>query len=237
MKVYIAARFKGMENKREIEALCSAVKAAGLTDFSFIRDVEHYKHTFDDPKELWARAYDEIGACDALLIDVSDHPTGGRVVEAGIAYALRKPVIVATKRGVQHKGFFDGISSSVIEYDNMKDLTAKLKKFRQDRDFTMTDRSAMLIMFLLLGGIIGWILSQFFIPLAVVGTVAYWFLVRHLFTPLKAFDRIIILIPLAGVWLAGLFLLRSFYVAFAIAWGVGFWIAVLYILRKAKLSL
>lgn len=237
MKVYIASRFKGTDNKHEIESLCAAVKAAGMIDFSFIRDVEHYRRTFDDPKELWQRAYDEIGACDALLIDVSDNPTGGRMVETGIAFALRKPVIVAKKHGVQHKGLFDGISASVIEYDDMKDLTTKLKKFRQDRDFTVTDRSAMLIMFLLLGGVIGWILSQFFIPLGIIGAVAYWFLVRHLFEPLKAFDRIVILIPFTAIWLVGLFVLKSFYIAFMIAWGIGFWIAAAYILRKAKLAL
>lgn len=237
MKVYVAVRFKGADNKQEVEALCAAVKAADMDDFCFVRDVEHYKHTFDDPKELWQRAYDEIGACDALLIDVSDNPTGGRVVEAGIAYALRKPVIVIKKPGVQHKGLFDGISSTVIEYTSHKDLTAKLKKYEKDRNFTVTDKSAMFVMFLLLGGIIGWILSQYFIPLAFVGVVIYWLLVRHAVSPLRAFDRVVIFIPLIAVWLGGLFLLKSFYVAFMVAWGIGFWIVAFIVLRKAKLSL
>jgi nucleoside 2-deoxyribosyltransferase len=237
MKVYVTARFNGEENRNEIEALCKAVKNADMTDFCFVRDVENYKHTFEDPKELWQRSYDEIGACDALLIDVSDHPTGGRMIEAGIAYALRKPVITVKKHGIHHKGLFDGISSTVLEYSDYKDLTQKLKKFEEDRNLNVTDKSAMFVMFLLLGGVIGWVLSQYFIPLGIVGIVVYWFIVRHLFPTLRAFDRVVVLIPLAMVWLAGLFILKSFYLAFAIAWGIGFWIIVAIVLRKMKFSL
>lgn len=237
MKVYVAARFKGTENKQQIEALCAAVRAADMTDFCFIRDVEQYKHTFDDPKELWQRAYDEIGACDALLVDVSDNPTGGRLVEAGIAYALRKPVIIVKKHGVHHKSLFDGISSTVIEYADHKDMTAQLKKFERDRNFNVTDKSTMFVMFLLLGGMISWIVAQFFIPLAFVTAIVYWLVVRAVFPPLKSFDRVVIFIPLAGIWTMGLFLLQSTDIAFAIAWGIGFWLVALLILRKAKLSL
>ncbi|MFZ2544857.1 MAG: nucleoside 2-deoxyribosyltransferase [Candidatus Saccharimonadales bacterium] len=237
MKVYITSRFQGADNKHEIQALCSAVKEAGMTDFSFIRDIEHYKHTFDNPKDLWQRSYDEIGACDALLIDVSDNPTGGRLVEVGIAYALRKPVIIVKRPSVDYKPLFDGISSVVIEYHDYKDLTSKLKQYELDRNFNVTDKSAMLMMFLLLGGVIGWTLAQYFIPLAYVGMVVYWLLMRKLFEPLRAFDRIIILIPLAILWLAGLFYLKSFYIALMVAWGIGFWIITLYILRKLKLAL
>lgn len=237
MKVYVAARFRGTNNKQEIEALCAAVKAADMTDFCFIRDVEQYKHTFDDPKELWQRAYDEIGACDALLIDVSDYPTGGRVVEAGIAYALRKPVIVVKKHGIHHKNLFDGISATVIEYADHKDMSAQLKKFERDRNFSVTDKSTMFVMFLLLGGAISWILAQFFIPLAVVGAVLYWLIVRAVFPPLRSFDRVIIFVPLLCMWAAGLLILQPVNSAFAVAWGIGFWVIALLIIQKAKLSL
>jgi nucleoside 2-deoxyribosyltransferase len=237
MKVYITARFKGTENKQQIEALSKAVKDARMTAFCLVKDVENYKDFIADPKELWQRTYDEIGASDALLIDVSDNPTGGRMVEAGIAYALRKPVIVAKRRGTVHKGLFDGIAEIVIEYDDLKDLTTALKKFEHDRNFNVTDRSAMFIMFVLIGGVIGWVLSQYFIPLGIVGMVLYWVLVRRLFSPLRAFDRVVILIPLALVWLAGLFTFKAVSMALMIAWGIGFWVIVLYVLRKLKLSL
>ncbi|MBP7760190.1 hypothetical protein KA093_00130 [Candidatus Saccharibacteria bacterium] len=40
MKVYITARFKAAAEQRDsIEALCKAVRDAGMEDFCFIRDI------------------------------------------------------------------------------------------------------------------------------------------------------------------------------------------------------
>ncbi len=132
MKVYITARFKGSENKSEIEELCAAVKAAGMEDFCFIRDVENYQKTFDNPKDLWERSKLEIQKCDALLIDVSDSPSGGRVVEVGIAYALGLPIFVIAKSGAEYKGFFDGVATQVIRYKKYSDIVAPLSKYLED---------------------------------------------------------------------------------------------------------
>lgn len=129
MKVYVTARYKGTENKAEIEDLCRAVRGSGMEDFCFIRDVENYQVVFDDPKSLWERALLEIKNCDATLIDVSDAPTGGRVVEAGIAYALGQPIFVIVKQGVKYKELFGGIATLVIEYDDYSDITNALTKY------------------------------------------------------------------------------------------------------------
>jgi nucleoside 2-deoxyribosyltransferase len=130
MKVYITTRFKGAkENKLEVEKLCAAVKSAGMIDFNFVRDVENYEHTFDDLRELWRTARQKIEECDALLIDISDFPSGGRVVEAGIAYALKKPIFVIAKRGTERKGFYDGIADLVIEYDDVGDIVRPLREY------------------------------------------------------------------------------------------------------------
>lgn len=127
MKIYIAARFKGLENKQEIEELCSAVKSAGMEDFCFIRDIEGYQPIFSDLQQLWRRAKQEIEECDALLIEVSDAPTGGRVVEAGIAYGLGKPIIVIVKEGTTYRPFFDGIATKVISYSRYSDIIEPLR--------------------------------------------------------------------------------------------------------------
>lgn len=128
MKICVTARFKNA-NKEDIEALCAAVKASGMEDFSFIRDIESYQKIFNDPVELWRRARDEIAKCDALLIDVSDAPTGGRVVEAGIAFGLKLPVFVAAKKGIEYKEVFDGIAAEVIRYSDYRDITSRLATF------------------------------------------------------------------------------------------------------------
>lgn len=129
MKVCVTTRFKGAENKEALVALCAAVRAAGMEDFSFIRDVENYQKTFNDPKELWKRAREEIRKCDALLIDVSDNPTGGRVIEAGIAYALDLPIFILVKEGLQYKDIYDGIGTVVIKYETTEDITKTLARF------------------------------------------------------------------------------------------------------------
>lgn len=133
MKMYITSRFKGAENKNEIEELCEAVKTAGIQDFSFVRDIENYQKTFDDPKELWNRSLEEIKKCDALLIDVSDSPTGGRVIETGIAYALGKPVVTICKNDTTYKDLYNGLSDLVIRFDSYPEITLILKNWLKDR--------------------------------------------------------------------------------------------------------
>lgn len=134
MRIYITSRFKGaVENKEDIERLCMAVRAAGLEDFHFIRDVEKYQSNFfNSQKELWDAARRYISECDAMLVDISDSPTGGRLIEVGIAYALNKPIYIIVKRGITYKNFYEGIATSIIQYDEIEDITQELRKLLND---------------------------------------------------------------------------------------------------------
>jgi nucleoside 2-deoxyribosyltransferase len=129
MKIYITSRFKGSsENKVEIEKLCLAVRAAGMEDFHFIRDVEHYQpNYFKNQKGLWSAALKYLAECDALLIDISDSPSGGRIVEVGMAYSLNKPIYAIVKNGVDYKDFYNGVATSIFKYDEIEDITKQLK--------------------------------------------------------------------------------------------------------------
>ena len=124
MKVFITASFG--ETREEIEKVCGAVKLAGLEDFCFIRDVENYQKIYDDPKELMQRSKDEIKKCDALLIDMTDKPTG-RMIEVGMAYSLGKKIIAIMKTGTQIKDTTRGVADIIVEYDTIEDITNKLK--------------------------------------------------------------------------------------------------------------
>lgn len=126
MKVYITNSFG--DPKEEIEKLCALVKNAGFEDFCFIRDVENYQKIFDDPKELMDSSLEEIKKSDALLIDMTDKPTG-RALEAGMAFALGKKIIVIMKRGTQIKDTTRGIADIVIEYDIIDDISSELENF------------------------------------------------------------------------------------------------------------
>lgn len=99
-----------------------------MEDFHFIRDVEHYQSNFfKDQNELWAAALKYLSECDALLIDISDSPSGGRLVEVGMAYSLGKPIYVIVKNGIDHKDFYNGIATSIFKYDEIGDITKQLK--------------------------------------------------------------------------------------------------------------
>jgi len=64
------------------------------------------------------RAKQEIAKSDALLIDVTDKPTG-RAIEAGIAYALGKKIILIMKKGTKIKDTSRGIANVIIEYNKL----------------------------------------------------------------------------------------------------------------------
>lgn len=125
MRCYITSSFG--DSKEEIEKLCSVVKSAGFEDFSFIRDVENYRKVFDNPKDLMKRSEDEIKKSDALLIDMTNKPTG-RAIEAGMAYALGKKIIAIMKKGTQIKDTTRGIADTIIEYDVIDDISGGLTK-------------------------------------------------------------------------------------------------------------
>ena len=126
MRIYITASFGS--SKEEIEKLCSLVKSAGFEDFCFFRDVENYQKIFDNPKDLMQRSKLEIKKSDALLIDMTDKPTG-RAIEAGIAYALGKKIIVIMKNGTKIKDTTKGISDLVVEYEQIQEIVPKIKDF------------------------------------------------------------------------------------------------------------
>ena len=125
MRLYVTSSFG--DSEEEIEKLCSLVRLAGFEDFSFIRDVEHYQKVFDNPKDLMKRSEDEIKKSGALLIDVTDKPTG-RAIEAGMAYALGKKVLVITRRGTKIKDTTRGIADTVVEYDAIEDISEGLRE-------------------------------------------------------------------------------------------------------------
>lgn len=128
MKIYITVTFKGEENKKEVEHLCSLVREAGFQDFCFVRDIEKYQKIFDNPKELMNKAKEEILKCDALLIDFSEKSTG-RTIEAGIAFDAGKQIIGIVKNGVEVKPTARGITDVIIEYNQVEDIVEPLKAF------------------------------------------------------------------------------------------------------------
>lgn len=236
MKLFISAPVKDADNQ-DLDRLSKAIRDANLSGFCMSRDYKGDSTVLDHPKDLWSLVRDEIGASDGLIIDVTHAPNDARMVEVGIAYSLRLPVIVIKKQGVEHKHLMDGLSEQVIEYENYQDLSKKLKRFDHDRSFNITDKSVLLIMFLLIGVLIGWQSWMLFAPLGIIAPVIYWLVVRQIFATMRAFDRVVILIPIALLWLSGLLWLKGISLPLAVAWTLIYWIIAMILLRRMKLSL
>jgi nucleoside 2-deoxyribosyltransferase len=129
MKIYVTSSFG--DSKEAIERLCSIVRSSGHEDFNFMRDVENYQKVFNDPQQLMRRAKDEIQKSDAFLIDMTDKPTG-RAIEAGIAYAFGKKIIVIMKRGTAIKDTTRGIADMLVEYNDLDEIAEALKNFSKE---------------------------------------------------------------------------------------------------------
>ena len=127
LRIFITAHFNSGDNRKEIEHLCSLIEQAGFEDFCFIRDVENYKKVFNSASELMKRTAEEIQNSDYLLLDMTEKPTG-RAVEAGIAYAMGKKVILLARKGTIIRDSVKGIASEIIEYENIEEIVAPLSK-------------------------------------------------------------------------------------------------------------
>ena len=123
LRMFVTAPFLNEETKDQINYLCSLVKKAGFIDYCFSRDEKE----FADAQEMMSRAKEEIEKSDCLLIDMTDKPTG-RALEAGMAYALGKKVVVIMKKGTQIKDTTRGVSTLVIEYNNIDEIVAPLSR-------------------------------------------------------------------------------------------------------------
>jgi len=129
MKIYITAPFKGKENKEAIEKLCNTIKETGLEEFCFIRDMEKYEPIFADPQELMKKAEEELIKCDLLLIEASQKTSTGCTIEAGMAYAIKKPIVIIARTGSEISKTLLWISSIVIEYKELSDIINPLKNY------------------------------------------------------------------------------------------------------------
>ena len=131
MKIFITATFRKTKNKFEIERLCSVVREAGFEDFCFIRDIEHYKKIFSDPRQLMLRTTEEIKNSDSLLFDATKKSTG-RAIELGIAYSNHKKIIILVKNSSKIKDSVRGVADEIITYAKIEDIRDTLRRIYKD---------------------------------------------------------------------------------------------------------
>lgn len=237
MKIYICSpQGPTTANSQSIELISRAVKAAKLRDIVFHRDAKH-SNNLAEANNRWLQIRDELASCDGLLIEASNRPDEANIAELGMAYAMRKNIIAIKKAGNVHDELIDSLASRVIEYTDEKDLTHKLKQYDNETVFGTTDTLIMLSILVLLGGFMGYWLMQLWLPLALIGPVIYWAILRTLFVQIRAYDRLVIYIPLSVLWLGVFYILKDDFMLLSLAWLASYWVVAIIILKKLKLSL
>ncbi|MEK7554296.1 MAG: nucleoside 2-deoxyribosyltransferase [Patescibacteria group bacterium] len=125
MKAYVAFKFKeDYSDKESIEKISDTLHTAGLETVVMVRDYEKWGAVKMTPQEFMPLALRAIDDCDVFIADFSEKGVG-LGIEAGYAYARKKPIIVIAKEGVEISDTLKGISKQVIFYTKPEDL-AKL---------------------------------------------------------------------------------------------------------------
>ena len=121
--IYFGIKFhQDRRNKQYIEALSSAIEAAGWKTSCIARDIECWGDVELSPQELMSRTFQEIDASDVVVIELSEKGVG-LGIEAGYAYARGKSVVTIAKKGSDISVTLRGISKDVLVFEDMSEVT------------------------------------------------------------------------------------------------------------------
>lgn len=126
MKAYIAIKFKeDYSDRKTIENLSNTFNKMGVETIVMVRDHEKWGKIKFTPKELMTKTFKAIDLSDLLIIEFSEKGTG-LGIEAGYAYAKRKPIFVIAKEGSDISSTLKGVAKEVIFYNKPEELFGKL---------------------------------------------------------------------------------------------------------------
>ncbi len=126
MRVYITASNTN-DPKEYLESLKRIITNIGHIPFCFVTD-----YTGDiSPHTLMQSSQREILKSDAMLFDATTQtirPSTGRMIELGIGYQAGKKIIVIAKEGTKIKDTLEGITNTIIFYNNLEDIQEPLRQ-------------------------------------------------------------------------------------------------------------
>ena len=126
MKSYLAHKFRSdNRNKELVEALAESLKNSGVETVIMARDFEKWGEVKFTPQELMKLSFGQIDLCDCLILEFSEKGTG-LGIEAGYAYATKKPIYVIAKSGLEISTTLQGIADKIVFYNNPSEIGNKL---------------------------------------------------------------------------------------------------------------
>ncbi len=124
---YLAIKFHENNNNKElIENISKSLAEAGIKITSMARDFEKWGKVHFLPEELMKLTFELIDKNEMLIVEFSEKGVG-LGIEAGYAFAKKKPIIVIAKESSDISNTLKGISKEIIFYNNPKELANKFK--------------------------------------------------------------------------------------------------------------
>ncbi len=116
MLAYLAIKYHADgANRPRIEALTTALTAAGIDTVCVVRDLEAWGQIHFAPDELMRRAFALLDASDLLVVELTEKGVGVGI-EAGYAFARGIPILTVAQRGTDISTTLRGVSRAVLRY-------------------------------------------------------------------------------------------------------------------------
>ena len=133
MKAFLSIKYHADHaNRARIEMIADALRAAGIESVCIARDIEQWGKARLDARELMARTFAEIEACDLVIVDLTEKGVGVGI-EAGYARAKDIPVIVMAQHGADISETLRGIARTVFCYTGAEDLMQFMRGVQDER--------------------------------------------------------------------------------------------------------
>jgi len=127
-KVFIAGPFRRKKDQLVLEGIQKTLTRVGYKIFIGAKDIDNYGKIHMSRPLFWKRIINEIKSSDVIIINLRSVGTGfGRAIEAGIAKAFNKRVILLYPPKFKTDRCLEEIADKIITYKTLDDLQKKLK--------------------------------------------------------------------------------------------------------------
>ena len=131
-RAYFGIKFyEDNRNRDEINSISVDLQDDGIQTVCIARDVEKWGDVTLSSQELMRITFEEIDKSDFVILEMSEKGVG-LGIEAGYAVAMKKPLIVLIKQGLELSSTMQGIADIVIPYSQPEEI--KISAHYQERE-------------------------------------------------------------------------------------------------------
>lgn len=129
-KIFVSFKFTGeepVELMKNMSAVIGALREKGYKVYCNIESEERYQKEKLTAKQIFEDTLPNLDSSDAVFVfNNSDLRSEGMLIEIGYALAMKKPIIMAAKKGITANSS-KAVSTSVIEFESVDDLVQQIK--------------------------------------------------------------------------------------------------------------